>query len=89
MSLQPLHPGLHHVHWSVPKHAGCSSYPSDAERANVSDIFRVVSSLKVAFEIGIDKESDGLVCSLFDDGWSEPLVGASYTWVGGRGGGGA
>ena len=79
VSLQSLHPGLHHIHRGVSKHTGCSSNSTTYECANVANIFGFVTFLKVVPEVQIDKESNGLVCALFDDGRCKALVGATYT----------
>lgn len=79
VSFQSLHSSLHHINRSVTKHTSCPSYPSNKEGTNISNVFCVVATLQVALQIGVDEESNGLICTLLDDGGSYPLIGTSET----------
>ena len=79
VSFQSLHSSLHHINRSVSKHTSCPSYPSNKEGTNISNVFCVVATLQVALQIGVDEESNGLICTLLDDGGSYPLIGTSET----------
>ena len=83
-----LHSSLDHINWGISKHTGSSSDPTNEERSNTTNVFAVVPLLKPFLETRVDKEADGLVGALLDDGGGEALICSSQSCGGGGGRGG-
>ena len=71
-----LHPCFDHIHWCVPKYTGSPCNSSSNECLNIANVLGVVSILQPLLDGGVDKEPDGLVGALLDDGGCQSLVGS-------------